>query len=342
MNDEISRKCPICKKSKHHFLCRVYLVLGKESELLRCDHCLTSFFYPLPSPRVLCNFYSDDYISEHREDGNLGKGMAFAGKLNKIKKKGNFLDVGSAKGYFLKGLSQKSNWDMYGVELNNNAAKFSQDKLGLNVRQGDIAGAGFADSFFDFIHVNNVLEHVLDPVRMLLECRRIIKDDGVLFLSVPNGPNDCLPLVRYYKEEGNAAYSPKGHIFFFDKKSLRYIFEACGFQSSGNKTYGLKRGLRNLGLIPAKSNWKADYSPENLNADPIGKPAKDRETVLTRLRYPILYYHYRLFKVTMGISGLFSFGLDYFIYLKPRQILPGRKKGDRQDYLSSNLRYCSD
>jgi SAM-dependent methyltransferase len=46
--------------------------------------------------------------------------------------------------------------------------------------------AMFEDRSLDFVIANHLLEHVQDPLSSILEWLRILKDDGILFLSVPN------------------------------------------------------------------------------------------------------------------------------------------------------------
>ena len=39
----------------------------------------------------------------------------------------------------------------------------------------NLVDAHFPEAFFDYVHVNNVLEHVLDPMAFLKEVKRIVK-----------------------------------------------------------------------------------------------------------------------------------------------------------------------
>jgi SAM-dependent methyltransferase len=43
----------------------------------------------------------------------------------------------------------------------------------------------FKDNFFDIIICSHVLEHILDDVKALKEMHRVLKKDGLLFISVP-------------------------------------------------------------------------------------------------------------------------------------------------------------
>ncbi|MDZ7767049.1 MAG: class I SAM-dependent methyltransferase [Melioribacteraceae bacterium] len=184
-------------------------------------------------------------------------------------------------------------------------------KLDLNVKQGEIQNAEFPNKFFDYIHINNVLEHVRDPKGFLSECRRIIKNDGYLFLSVPNGYNDSRNLIKFYEEENKPARSKSGHLYFFQKETFYKLFETTGFKILKSKTNGIKRGLRNLEILPKKKNWKTDYYPQ--------QPSKKSNIKIDEeKKYSDFYYKFRYMQTRLyDIPGLHKFGLDYLFLLRP-------------------------
>ncbi len=141
------------------------------------------------------------------------KGKFFARKY--LRGAGRFLDVGCATGFFLNGIRANSEWETLGVEFGAAAVEFARKELDLNVAQGNLADAKFPDGHFDFVHVNNVLEHALEPLEMLEEARRILKPDGVFYLSVPNGFIDSRDLITFYLRVKIPARSKNGHVFFF-------------------------------------------------------------------------------------------------------------------------------
>jgi hypothetical protein len=49
----------------------------------------------------------------------------------------------------------------------------------------DAAALAFADNCFDAVVCSEVLEHVPDPRRVLVECHRVLKPGGVLLITVP-------------------------------------------------------------------------------------------------------------------------------------------------------------
>lgn len=307
--------CPVCSEnSSSIFLAKVNLVPRTEYDLVECKHCGLIYFNPMPSVEELSRFYSGSYYNfdKSREEG---KGMAFARHLKKIKQTGKFLDVGCATGFFLNGIKSHSDWEVYGTDFGESAVKFAKEKLGLNVVQGELESASFPDAYFDYIHVNNVLEHVLTPVTLLKECRRIIKPDGVFFLSVPNGFNDSLDIIDFWKEENKPARSKDGHIFFFPARTLLKLIEKTGFEILTKKTYSLKRGFRSIGYLPKKRNWKNNYFPLD-----VPEATSDIEILMPTQKksHSDFYYKYRF---AMGnlqmIPGLKKFGLDFFFILRP-------------------------
>jgi len=104
-----------------------------------------------------------------------------------------------------------------------------------------------------------------NPLSLLKECKRIIKPDGYFFLSVPNGYNDSRNLKDFYKSENTPAHSKNEHIFFFPRTTLLMLFDNIGFLIIRKKTGSIKRGLRNIGVLHKKKNWKQQYFPKEQN-----------------------------------------------------------------------------
>ena len=54
-----------------------------------------------------------------------------------------------------------------------------------NFIRGNICDCPFTDEKFDILFALDVLEHVPDPLTALRECRRVLRKDGILIISVP-------------------------------------------------------------------------------------------------------------------------------------------------------------
>ena len=302
--------CPVCPSTDEKtVLAEVALVPDSDSRLVQCPSCGVICFDPLPTVEILNRFYSAAYYDFRRWPGEAG-GAWFGRRLGKIAPTGRFLDVGCATGFFLNGIRQSTDWEVHGVEFSPDAVAYAKGELGLDVLAGDLQDAGYPDEFFDYVHVNNVLEHVLDPVGLLSECRRILKPGGRFFLAVPNGVNDSRNLVEFHRSEGIAARSPSGHIFFFPARTLQMLLDRLGFTVLSKKTGSIKRGLRNAGILRRKKNWKNDHHPR-----PDIQSNTGQEVVIAQeKRKPGLYYRYRNFSADMGnLPGLHHFGLDFLL-----------------------------
>lgn len=97
----------------------------------------------------------------------------FVSQYNLEQKK--VLEVGSGRGY-LQDLVQ----DYTGLDLSPSAAKFYHKPFVI----GSATRMPFADSSFDAIWTIWVLEHIREPERALLEMRRVLRPQGLIFLYV--------------------------------------------------------------------------------------------------------------------------------------------------------------
>jgi 2-polyprenyl-3-methyl-5-hydroxy-6-metoxy-1,4-benzoquinol methylase len=319
--------CPVCRSENGSApKARISLGIDAVFGLIECERCGCIYCSPPPSREQLGRFYSASYydFDPRREEG---KGMAFSRRLKRIRPAGAFLDVGCAAGFFISGIKQHSGWEVYGTDVGESAVRFAREELKLNVHRGELHEVDFPAEFFDYVHVNNVLEHVRDPLRLLSTCRRVLKREGILHLSVPNGANDVLELIEFYRREGKPAFSHKGHIFFFSARTLLWMIDAAGFVIVRRGTHGFKRGLRNAGLLPKKRNWKENHMPRAALPAPDG----ERLSPPAGKGHSALYYRYRLaMEYLTMVPGLHRYGLDFFLLLNPsgsaRTEAPGARR----------------
>jgi len=50
------------------------------------------------------------------------------------------------------------------------------------VRAGSVDAIGFDDDTFDIVYMEDVLEHLKDPIAYCREARRVLRSDGILFV----------------------------------------------------------------------------------------------------------------------------------------------------------------
>jgi len=104
-------------------------------------------------------------------------------------KKGKLLDVGCHKGDLKNYLSQDIEY--YGVDsCNNDFATYT--KCDLNEKK-----LPFSDKYFNMINCSAVLEHIFYPYEILSELERVLQDDGICVISLPNdkSPNAIFSVI---------------------------------------------------------------------------------------------------------------------------------------------------
>ena len=199
-----------------------------------------------------CGFvYTNPFILEANDRGyanpdeyrpsaeNIDPKELFGYSMNLIEKylprRGILLDIGCGKGEFLS-IAKERGWQAYGIEPSEKLANYAIANYSLNIKP-DIGNGGFKGSFFDAVALNMVLEHLDNPKGMILEIKRVLKDNGFLFIEVPNTDSWMLKLATLYfrlnKKEWSPLLSPLHHPFHsygYNKTSLRLLLENEGFK----------------------------------------------------------------------------------------------------------------
>lgn len=94
------------------------------------------------------------------------------------------LDVGCKCGYFAEILKQNKNV-VYGIDIDNYKKEF--EHIGIFYQHDLNKGLPFEilNFQFDFIHVNGLLEHIINLDKLMDDFKKVLKDNGVLLVSVP-------------------------------------------------------------------------------------------------------------------------------------------------------------
>ncbi|HEX2647584.1 MAG TPA: class I SAM-dependent methyltransferase, partial [Candidatus Dormibacteraeota bacterium] len=154
-----------------------------------------------------------------------GSGDVFASSVMFLPAPSNgasLLDVGAGGGDFVASLGALG-WKASGVETDPVAAQRARAR-GLDVHQGDLESAGFADASFDAITLAHVIEHVPDATRMLTECRRLLKPTGRLVLLTPNTAS--WGHRRYGRDW--LYLDPPRHLHLFNPTNMRRLLADAG------------------------------------------------------------------------------------------------------------------
>lgn len=158
---------------------------------------------------------------------------------------GKLLDVGCGNGRYLSTL-QKLGWQTYGIEQNPGSSKYARTELHINVETGDLLNYKYKDKFFDVITFWHSLEHLYEPIPTLKEVKRILKDDGLLVIAVPNVDSFA---AKVFKENWYQLEIPI-HLIAFSPDSITRMLDSAGFKVKkmyyDRRNSPLSRSLRNL------------------------------------------------------------------------------------------------
>ncbi len=144
------------------------------------------------------------------------------------------LEIGCAAGMTGKTLKELGFKEVVGVELKEDVARDAQafyDRVII----GDVEKIRlpYEKGYFDCILYGDVLEHLIDPWRLLREHNLLLGQGGAIICSIPN--------VRHYKNtkklliRGEWEYRERGildrtHLRFFTVKSIRAMVGDAGFE----------------------------------------------------------------------------------------------------------------
>jgi len=175
------------------------------------------------------------------------------------------LDAGTGDGYGARYLAKTAK-EVIGIDINSQGIEAAQQascgKNNLKFAINSVLDLDFPDEHFDVVISSQVVEHIeLDKLdRYLCEIRRVLKKDGVFFISTLN-------LMSNLKGKSPHQYdkSPQ-HIKEFTSQQLKDFLDT---RFSGVDILGLRRGPRHAFYNFLKKNKVFDRLPERFN--PVSK-----------------------------------------------------------------------
>ncbi|WP_297338032.1 class I SAM-dependent methyltransferase [Algoriphagus sp.] len=168
--------------------------------------------------------------------------------LNELSHGAVFLDVGCGLGL---GLAYANQLDcqLYATEFDSGALDFVHKHFSVETFHGDIMDAKYPNSFFDFIHMSHVIEHVLDPIAYIQEMKRIVKPGGIIAIGTPNLGSMLYTFHRYFnliQMKVPDIIDGVEHTFIFPKSTLANLCKELDLILVDHYTHGLGEKLSNL------------------------------------------------------------------------------------------------
>jgi 2-polyprenyl-3-methyl-5-hydroxy-6-metoxy-1,4-benzoquinol methylase len=207
--------------------------------IYRCDHCGFCRTEPSLDREELTRIYREYYprsletseqvmaISEKLKDKSPyrrwieGGGTACYQYISPGKK---VLDLGCGNCLSLLMAQYYGARQVIGIDVDPNILPIAQ-QLHLDVHIGQLSDLPAEKGLFDYILVQQVIEHEPEPRHLLLEIKERLNKNGQVILSFPN----VGALYRYIFHEKWLHWHPPYHINHFSRKSVILLAEQCGF-----------------------------------------------------------------------------------------------------------------
>lgn len=215
-------------------------------KVVRCLECGLLYVNPRPSAQAIDEAYRGgdgsgwDWVGQYarmyeaRWEADARAAREYLRKIEGFKAPGRLLEVGCGAGAFLWAAKARG-WETKGVEKGEWVRDLAQ-RWGLDIHIGALEEADLPSSSFDVIFSKSLLEHLPDPMGMLQEMKRLLREDGLLVVAgVPNV--ECFT-IRWGRDlfVGN---EPPAHLYYFSTTTLKQFLLKAGFRCLEMTSWGL-------------------------------------------------------------------------------------------------------
>jgi SAM-dependent methyltransferase len=242
MLKKVQRYC-WCGCDTAHPVFKVSTCQGEIFNLAQCDGCYVYCLFPAPDDATLLRYYDTEYYgaSPLKFAGPIARAVTiFQSERAKrvatvVRQGGRILDIGCGNGGFLKEMKRRG-YDVEGTELTEASASRVSKEANILIHIGDPLSLELSERSYDAVTFWHVIEHVRNPIEILRKVNFLLKDTGILFLSLPN--QDSWQAKAFGKDWFHI--DPPRHLFGFGIMSLIRLLEKCGFSVECVNTFSLE------------------------------------------------------------------------------------------------------
>jgi SAM-dependent methyltransferase len=244
------RGCPLCRATA-----ATTRRIVDDWTLVACDEC--GFLY---APTIRTNTatemeFPDDYQpiwrARHRQIHRLLTGLLRPGET--------VVDVGAGFGALGPIVNESGRLSYIGFEPSISVAEVAR-RRGVDMR-AELFGRDSLPEPVGAVVLDNVIEHLADPVALLADCAEALRPGGILVVIVPNR-YDIRQLIPAWRDANH--WIPPEHVNYFTPRSLRRTLgrlnldaRPFGFAALGaaDLKYWPRAAAERLGLYPFGLNF---------------------------------------------------------------------------------------
>src|SRR3989338_6648152 len=155
---------------------------------------------------------------------NLRRSVQIAKMIKKNKPSGKVLDVGCGAKEIKRFLDKS--YDYYGIDFYDYGLKINKfRKVDLNKKE-----IPFKNEKFDVIICSEVLEHIFYPHEIIKEMQHLLKDDGIMVLTLPNEITLDSRIRCLFGEYPPRINMMSHHWFFTMPEAKKFLIENTSLQ----------------------------------------------------------------------------------------------------------------
>ena len=223
---------------------------------------------------------SSDIPSKEELDKKLAKFKKhLVSFVNNLPPRAKVLDAGCGKGKAVRIImAYRPDIEIFPIDITD-VKELLPDEIKPKFQVASVENVGefFNDNYFDAIICQHVLEHLLYPMAMMENFKRVLKNDGRLFLETPNWTRAIFPFFSLY------FWNDYTHVRIYTKTAMKKLFNDYDFEVN------LLRTVSSSGVIVKSDSINKVqniYQKENRSIFKFAKKAI--KTLLIRAINPFL------------------------------------------------------
>jgi SAM-dependent methyltransferase len=238
--------------------------------IAKCEGCSLLFVQNQVTTEELAAHYAG-VTDDAYDDANVECLNYYYQKLGEMIRRrypqpGKLLDIGCSRGWFL---DVMTGWECHGNEIAAAYAATACERYGDRVVLGPFEDYPMREGYFDVITLQDVFDHIRDPLSTLEKCHRLLRAGGLIVIKVHN--ISCL----YAKVSGKSFYAvvPPTHLFYYDGRTLNLALSNSGFQVVDSRFIGHLFKVKTvfLRLSRGNANSLAHRIYRTLNGTALGE-----------------------------------------------------------------------